>query len=208
MTVSSWAVRRPVAVTLLFLGVAVVGLMSFTRLSLDMFPKIEPPVITVVTPWLGASATDIENKVTKNLEDLLATTPDLEELSSISQNNVSVVQLTLKWGANLDEASNNVRTLTSQARQLLPDDVEESTIIRLNLSQIPILMFTVTTDRGEVAEYSDFVEDHIVNDLKRIEGVATVIVFNRTERQLQVEVDRRRLEAYGLSLQQISSVRP
>ncbi len=203
MSLSSFSVRRRVTVTMIFLGVAVIGLLSLYQLPLDMFPKIESPMVSVITPWPGASAKDIEAKVTKPLEEQLAVTSDLEELSSTAMDNASIVQLKFGWGTNLDDAVNQIRTGISQAKPLMPEDVKDSIVFRLNLAQMPILILAVTTDVGQIETQADFVEDHIVNDLKRVDGVATVTLFNQRSRQLLVDVDRRRLEAYGLSLQQV-----
>ena len=90
MSLPSFSVRRPVTVAMVFLGVVVLGMVSFTRLPLDMFPDIEPPVVSVITHWLGASATDIEEKVTTVIEDRLSATPELDEMSSISMDNTPI----------------------------------------------------------------------------------------------------------------------
>ena len=203
MSLPSFSVRRRVTVAMIFLGIAVIGLLSLYQLPLDMFPKIEPPMISVITPWYGASAKDIEAKVTKPLEEQLAITSDLEELSSTAMDNASIIQLKFGWGTNLDEAVNSIRTSISMAKPNMPEDVKDTIVFRLNLAQMPILMLAVTSDVGQIETQADFVEDHIVNDLKRVDGVATVVLFNQRSRQLLVEVDRRRLEAYGLSLQQV-----
>lgn len=205
MSLSSFSVRRRVTVTMIFLGIAVVGLLSLYQLPLDMFPKIEPPMVSVITPWPGAAAKDVESKVTKPLEEVLAATSDLEEMSSTAMDNASVISLKFGWGTNLDEATNSIRTSISMAESQMPEDVEDSILFRLNLAQMPILILAVTTDSGEIETQADFVEDHIVNDLKRVDGVATVTLFNQREKQLLVEVDRRRLEAYGLSLQAVGA---
>ncbi len=203
MSIPSFSVRRPILISMIFVGILVTGLVAFTRLPLDMFPDIESPMISVITTWKGASAQDIESKVTKNLEDVLATVPELDEMSSTSMDNVSLVQLKFRWGTNIDEASNDVRQMAATARPNLPDEVDDPMLFRMNLSQLPVLMLSVTTRKGAVAEHSDWIEDHIVNDLQRVSGVATVSMFNQQAKQLQVEVDRRRMEAHGLSLQQI-----
>ena len=203
MSLPSFSVRRPVLVAMVFLGIVVIGTIAFTRLPLDMFPKIESPVISVITVWKGASATDIESKVTKNLEDQLAITPDLDEMSSITQDNLSVVQLKFRWGVNLDEASNDVRRLAAMAKPLMPEEVDDPLLFRLSFAMLPVIMLAVTTERGQIAEHSDFIEDHVVNDLQRVAGVASVTMFNQRLKQLLVEVDRRRMEAYALSLQQL-----
>lgn len=203
MSLPSFSVRRPVLVTMVFLGIVVLGVLSFVRLPLDMFPKIEPPMISVITLWRGASARDIESKVTKNLEDQLAITPDLDEMSSVSQDNLSIVQLKFRWGVNLDEASNDVRRLSAMAKPLMPEEVDDPLLFRLNFAQLPIIMLAVTTEKGEIAAHGDFIEDQVVNDLQRVQGVASVTMFNQRQKQLLVEVDRRRMEGYSLSLQQI-----
>ncbi|MBN1652899.1 MAG: efflux RND transporter permease subunit [Deltaproteobacteria bacterium] len=203
MSLPSLSVRRPILVSMIFLGILVIGLIAFTRLPLDMFPDIESPMISVITVWKGASATDVESKVTKILEDKLAIAPELDEMSSISQDNVSVVSLKFRWGANLDEAANDVRALSATAQPEMPDEVDDPLLFRINFSQLPILMLSVTTNKGDIARYSDWIEDNIVNDLQRVPGVAAVTMFNQQAKQLQVNVDRRKMESYGLSLQQI-----
>ena len=149
MSLSSFSVRRRVTVSMIFLGIAVLGLVSFSRLSLDMFPDIEPPVVTVITPWLGASATDIEQKVTDVLEDRLSSLPDLVEMSSTSQDNMCVVQLEFDWDTDLYEATNNIRSLVGFAKSLMPEDVEDSMILRMNMSQM--LAWTAARFAGEPA---------------------------------------------------------
>jgi HAE1 family hydrophobic/amphiphilic exporter-1 len=203
MTLPSFSVRRRVAVTMAFLAIIVLGLVSFRRLSLDLFPKIEPPMVTVITVWRGANAKDIESKVTKILEDQLATTPDLEELSSISQDNISVVQVKLRWGANIDEAANQIRSLAAAAKPLMPEEVDDPLLYRLNLASIPILMLSVTVDQGRADEHADFIEKHVVNELQRVDGVASVVMFNQRKKQLLVQVDREKMERYSMSLQQV-----
>jgi HAE1 family hydrophobic/amphiphilic exporter-1 len=205
MNLPAFAVRRRVTVAMFFLAVAVLGVVSFTRLSLDMFPDVEPPVVSVITVWPGASATDVEQKVTERLENRLASTPELDEMTSISQDNVSVVQIKFDWGTNLDEATNNVRTLANYARREMPDEVEEPMLFRLSFSNLPIMLLGVTAKRGEIQEYSELIEDLIADDLTRVDGVASVALFNQRFKQLQVDVDRERLAAHELSLQQVAA---
>ncbi len=204
MSLSSFSVKRRVAVTMFFLGVAVIGMVSFTKLSLDMFPNIEPPVVTVILPWMGASASDIEQKITEVLEDRLSSLPDLEDMASVSQDNMAVVQLTFDWGTDLHEATNNIRSLVGFAKKFMPEEVEDAMIYRMNMSQLPILMLGVTSAKGDVQAFSDLVEERVSNELARVDGVASVIIFNQRFKQVLVEVDNERLEAHGLSLAVLS----
>lgn len=204
MSLSSFSIRRRVTVIMIFLGVAVIGLVSFTRLSLDMFPEIEPPVISVITPWLGASASDVEKKVSEALEDRLAAVPDLDEMFSISQDNMSVIQLKFDWGTDLHEATNNIRSLVGFAKRFMPDDVDDSMIYRMNMSQIPVLVLGVTYDKGDVQQHSDMIDERISNELSRVDGVASLVIFNQRFKQVLVEADGKRLEAHNLSFSAIS----
>ena len=203
MSLPSFSVRRPVLVTMVFLGIVVLGVITFVRLPLDMFPDIEAPMISLITTWKGASATDVEEKVTKNLEKSLAVTADLDEMSSITQDNVSVIQLKFDWGANLDEKSNDIRRLAAMAKPLMPEEVDDPLLFRMNMAQIPVLILSVTTTQGDIAEHSEFIEDHVSDDLQRVPGVAAVVLFNERKRQLMVEVDRRELESRQLSMAQL-----
>ena len=204
MSLPSFSVRRHVTVFMIFLAIVVIGLISLQRMSLDLFPDIEPPMISVITYYPGAGALDVEQKVTKVMEDRLAATPDLDEMSSTSKENLSIVQLKFAWGTNLDEATNNIRTGLDFAKRFLPEDAETPMIFRLNLAMLPVLMFSVTTDTGDIQEHTDFIEDRITNIIQRVDGVASVVMFNSREKQVQAIVDRQRLEDRGISLQQLS----
>jgi HAE1 family hydrophobic/amphiphilic exporter-1 len=206
MSLSSFSVRRRVTTGMIFLAVTLLGLVSFTRLPVDLFPDVEMPTVSVITYYFGASARDVEEKVTDPLEESLAVTPGLEEMSSVSQENVSAVTLQFAWGSNLDEAMNDVRTRIDFARRNLPEDVEDPLLLRLNLSMLPIVTLGVTSSRGDIQEQGELVDDLVAERIERIDGVASVISLNQQSRQVLVEVDRQRLEDYHLSLQQVAGV--
>ncbi len=204
MSLPSFSVRRRVTTGMIFLALALLGLVAFTRLPVDMFPDVELPTVSVITYYFGASASDVEDKVTGVLEESLAVTPNLAEMSSVSKENVSVITLQFDWGANLDEAMNDVRTRIDFARRDLPDDAEDPLLLRVNLSMLPIVTLGVTSARGDIQEQGELVEELVADRIERLDGVASVSALNQRNRQVLVEIDRRRLEDYGLSLQQVA----
>lgn len=206
MSLSSFSVRRSVTTGMIFLSAVLLGAVAFTRLPVDMFPDIELPTVSVVTYYIGASAADVDEKLTDVLEDSLAVTPDLEEMHSISRENVSIITLQFAWGSNLDEAMADVRTRIDFARRELPDDAEDPLLLRVNLSMLPIVTLGVTSADGDVQDQGELIEELVINRLERLDGVASVTATNQRQRQVLVEVDRERLEDYGISLQQVAQM--
>jgi len=117
-------VDRPITTIMVFLAVLAIGLVSLAKLPIDLLPDIENPVISVITQYPGASAKDVETNVTKKIESSLSTVNKLDEITSTSIDNVSVIQCKFKWGTDLDEAANDIRNLLEIAKRDLPDDAE------------------------------------------------------------------------------------
>ena len=125
---------------MVFLAILVLGVASYLQLPVDQLPKMDPPYLTVMATYPGANASDIEENVTKILEDQLNSVDDLKELTSTSYDNLAVISLEFEWEANLDEASNDVRDAVDKAMQDLPDDIDRPTIMRFNTSMIPMII--------------------------------------------------------------------
>src|SRR5690554_2562210 len=134
MNIFRTAVRRPVATFMVFAAIMVFGIFSFTRLPIDLFPEIEPPVLSVMTTYQGAGALEVEQNITNELERALSTVPNLKEITSTSVDNMSTLVLEFNWGINLDEASNDVRDVIGRSRQILPDDADEPVIYKFSSS--------------------------------------------------------------------------
>lgn len=205
MKLAEFSVKRPITVVMVFLAVFLLGAVSLLKLPLDNMPEIEPPSISVLTPWPGAGAEDVETKVTRIIENDLSIVNNLDELTSVSKEGLSMVTCKFNWGTNLDEASNDIRDRLEWSNRRLPDDVEQSMIFKFNTSMFPILFFGVTADENW-EKMSDIVDDELVDPLKRIPGVGAVQMFGGLRRQIQVEIDRTKLSAYGLSLKQVEDV--
>ncbi|SFE97969.1 efflux RND transporter permease subunit [Thermophagus xiamenensis] len=205
MSIYENAVRKPVTVILIFIGVVILGLFSLRYLPIDLYPEIDPPIVSIFTFYEGASAADIETNVTRILEDNLNTVSNLKELTSISKDNTSLVMLEFEWGTNLDEATNDIRDAIGRIESYLPEGVEKPIIFKFSTSMIPIMLLSATADESYPA-LSKILDEGIVNPLNRIEGVGAVSLSGGPEREIQVIVDPRKLEAYNISVEQIGAV--
>ncbi len=204
MSIYNTAVNKPISTLMVFLAILVLGVFSYVQLPVDQYPKMDPPYITVMATYPGANASDIEENVTKILEDQLNSVDDLKELTSTSYDNLAVVALEFEWEANLDEASNDVRDAVDKAMQNLPDDIDRPTIMRFNTSMMPILIYAVTA-KESYPGLDKILDDKLVTRLNRVDGVASVTLAGAPERVVYVEVDPNQMDAYNLTLEQIGN---
>ena len=205
MKLPEFGVRRPVFTTMIFLGLVVLGVASLVQLPIDLLPKIELPTMTVVTIYPGASPEDIETKVTKVIEEQVSTTPSIKEVTSISEENISAVTIRFEWGTDMDEAAADVRQRLDIAERMLPEDVEKPMLIKMDPSMMPIIAFGVTA-KESYPKLRHLIEKKFCDPLKRVPGVAMTLVIGGPEREIQIDVDRGRLEAYHLSISQITGI--
>lgn len=209
MNLPEFGVKRPVTNLMIFLSIILIALYCFTRIGIDSFPKIEPPVISVIATYPGASPQDTETKVTEPLENQLGTTPGLEKITSTSAEGISVISLKFNWGTNLDEASNDVRDRIDLAKRFLPDipdEMDNPYIFKFNTANIPILVVGLTAEQS-YGDLYDLVDKSVGDALRQLPGVGTVLIQGGgRERQINVWVDRQRMEAYGFSVLDILNV--
>ncbi|MDD5130175.1 MAG: efflux RND transporter permease subunit [Candidatus Omnitrophica bacterium] len=208
MSLPDFGVKKPVTNLMIFLAIIVVALYSLSRLGIDMMPEIEPPSISVISTYPGAGSEDVEVKVTEELENQLGTTPGLEKITSTSSEGSSVITLKFVWGTNLDEASNDVRDRIDLAKRFLPDipdEMENPFIFKFNTANIPIIYFGITAQQTYPDLY-DLVDKRIGDALRQLPGVGTVqINGGGLERQINIWIDRQRLESYGFSVLDIEN---
>ena len=173
MKLPEFGVRRPVATAMLFLAVLVLGVISFSKLGIDLMPDIEPTRVTVKTTWEGASAEDVESKVTRVLEKRLGSVSNLDEIRSSTSEGVSSISCTFTWGTNIDEACNDVRSKVDLAEDALPDDVDKPMIFKFDSADMPIMTIGVTA-RESIEKLYDIIDDEVVQPLQRLDGVGTL----------------------------------
>ncbi len=205
MSIYASAVKKPVTTILIFVITMVIGLYSLTQLPIDLYPEIELPYLSVYTSYPGASAADIETNITRPLEDALNSVSGLKEISSRSSDNVSVIFMEFEYETNLDEASNDARSSLAFIQSFLPEDAEDPTIFKFNSSQMPIIFYAVTADESYMG-LEKILDEKLVNPLNRIDGVGNVGLVGVPGREIYVEVDPRRMEAYNLTIEQIGNI--
>ena len=205
MKIYETAVRKPISTVLLFCGVIIFGLFSLKNLAVDQYPEIEVPIISVITMYPGANAADIETNITRLLEDNLNTVQNLKKLTSTSKDNVSMVTVEFEYGSDLNEGANEIRDVVSRVQSLLPDEVEYPTIFKFSTSMMPIMMLSFTAEESYPA-LAKILDDKLVNVLNRVNGVGTVAVVGAPEREVQINVDPTKLDAYGLSVEQLGGI--
>lgn len=205
MKIYESAVRKPISTALIFIGVIVFGLFSLKQLAIDQYPEIEIPQISVITMYPGANAADIETNITRILEDNLNTVNNLRKLTSKSQDNVSVITVEFEYGADLNEGANEIRDVVSRVQSLLPEGIEYPTIFKFSTSMIPVMMLAVTAEESYPA-LNKILDDKMVNVLNRVDGVGAVTVMGAPEREVQVHVDPQKMDAYGLTVEELGRI--
>lgn len=204
MSIYKSSVNNPITTIMIFVGVIVLGIFSLTRIPIDLFPEMDPPYISVITTYPGANASDIETNITRPLEDAFNSVDNLKKITSVSSDNISVVSLEFNWESDLNEASSDIRELIDLVMSSLPDGVERPTLFKFNMSMMPILYYAITAEESYNG-LDKILEEKLVNPLNRIDGVGSVNISGAPERRVYVEADPERLNAYNLTLEQLSS---
>ncbi|MEN8157626.1 MAG: efflux RND transporter permease subunit [Bacteroidota bacterium] len=205
MSIYGSAVRRPITTIMIFVALLVLGGYSLNKLPIDFYPEIDFPAISVISTYSGASAADIETNVTRTIEDNLNSVSNLKDISSFSRDNMSIVVCEFEWGTNLDEASNEMRDALSFAEQFLPEEVSKPALFKFSSSAMPILFYGVTADESYPA-IATILDEKIVNPLNRIDGVGAVGLMGAPGREIQVDIDPRKMESYNITVEMIAGV--
>ena len=196
-------VKRSITTAMVFIGIIILGLVSLSRIGIDLMPDLELPTIGVITHYSGAGAEDVESRITEAIEEKVSTVPNLDKVESISQEGVSVVMVKFEWGADLSEASNDIRDKVDLAKMELPEDCDDPFLFKFNFSMMPILILGATAEESYPRLYH-LIDKRVCDPLKTVPGVATAAIRGGLERQILVNLDRQRLEAYNLSIDQVA----
>ena len=205
MSLYSGAVKRPVMTTLGFVAVLIIGLFSLTKLPIDLFPDIETNTIMVMTSYPGASAEDIEQNVTRPLENTLNSVEHLKHITSKSKENVSIITLEFEFGYDIDVLTNYTRDKLDMVKSYLPDDAENPIIFKFSTDMMPIILLSVEANESMPGLYK-ILDENVANPLARVDGVGSVSVSGAPKREIHVYVDPIKLEAYNLTIETISSI--
>lgn len=205
MSIYSSAVKRPIMTTLCFVAITIMGLFSLAKLPIDLLPDIETNTILVLTTYEGASAQDIEQNVTRPLENTLNSVEHLKHISSKSRENISVITLEFEFGYDIDALTNDVRDKLDMVSSRLPDNVQTPIIFKFSTDMIPIMLLSVQAEESMSGLYK-ILDDAVANPLARVDGVGSVSISGAPKREIHIYVDPVRLEAYNLSIETISSL--
>ncbi|MDI6828359.1 MAG: efflux RND transporter permease subunit, partial [Armatimonadota bacterium] len=203
MWLTNLSIRRPIVILMLFSAIAVLGIKSRSRMLTDLYPKIQFPFITIMTAYPGAGPEEIETLVSKPIEDAVGSVNGMKNLTSYSQEGISIIGIELELGTDVDVAMADVRAKVDAARGQLPDDAETPIIQKLDVGAIPVLTLGLSSKRP-AKELRELADDVIKDQLGKLKGVASVNITGGDIREIQVNVDKSRLEAYGITINQIA----
>jgi multidrug efflux pump len=197
------SIKRPVLATVMSLLIILVGVISFLRLTVREYPKIDTPVVSVRTVYQGASAQVIESQVTQVLEDSISGIEGVKTLKSISREETSQITVEFVSNRDTDAAANDVRDRVSRVRGRLPDEVDEPIIAKIEADAQAIMWLRLNSDKHSALEISDYADRYIADRLKTMPGVASVIIGGERRFAMRIWLDRERLAAYGLTPQDV-----
>ncbi|GLR81899.1 efflux RND transporter permease subunit (plasmid) [Azospirillum oryzae] len=205
MVLSDISVRRPVLATVMSLALMLIGIVSYQRLSVREYPKIDEPVVTVETTYKGASAQIIESQVTQTLEDSLAGIEGIDVMSSISRAEKSQITLRFRLDRNVDVAASDVRDRVGRVRAALPSEIDEPVIAKVEADAQPIIYLAFSSDRHSPLEVTDFADRYVKDRLQNLPGVAQVRIFGERRFAMRLWLDPQRMAAYRVTPQDVEN---
>jgi HAE1 family hydrophobic/amphiphilic exporter-1 len=209
MNLSAIAIKRPVFTVMVTVALMVLGAMGLSRLGTDLFPDVAFPVVVVNIPYPGASPREVEQLVTKPIEDAVVSLNGIDRLKTTSREGMSSTIILFKLGVDLQDAATQVRERVAQTRYKLPNEVKEPSVARFDVGAAPIITYTLSGGGRSLPDTAQFARDVIKPALEQVDGVASIEVKGGAEREVHVDLDRAKIDALHLStlaiLEQIKS---
>ncbi|RQW92277.1 MAG: efflux RND transporter permease subunit, partial [Geobacter sp.] len=204
MNLPSLSIRRPITATMMILIIVVLGIVALSRIGIDFFPDIQFPEISIITTYPGAASHEIETIVTRPLEEAVSAVEGVKKVKSTSQEGVSIVRVEFNWGTSLDTAAQDVRNMLELAVDTMPDEVDRPLVLKADIDLMPILYYGIYSTTGRnLRNLRKLIEDNVEKRVENLPGVASVTVAGGLEREILVNVDRDKLRAYNLSINDI-----
>ncbi|GAB4055133.1 efflux RND transporter permease subunit [Spirosoma litoris] len=203
MSVTEVAIKRPTLVVVAFTILGILGFISYKSLNYTLLPKFDAPVVTVITTYPGAAAGEVENSVTRKLEDAVSSLENLKNISSTSQEGLSIIQIELSASADANQSLQDAQRKVNAVLSQLPDEVESPTLQKFSTDDVPVIRMGV---RGnlEATKLYDLVDDQIRTQLTKVDGVGQVTLTGGRQREIKIGVDPNKLKLYNLSLSQVT----
>jgi HAE1 family hydrophobic/amphiphilic exporter-1 len=202
MWLTSIAIRRPVFILMVFSALAVLGWTAASKMRVELNPNVNFPFVTIVTIYPGAGPREVETLISKPIEDAVNGINGVKNVTSVSQEGISVVSIEFNLGVNSSEAAADVREKVDAIRASLPRDALSPTISKFDINAVPVLYYGMSSERPS-KQLRYIAEEIVTNRLARVPGVASVTVLGGDKREIRVEVDQGRLDAYGLNIMQV-----
>ncbi len=201
---SKLSIRRPVTTVMIILIVCLCGIVSLLGLKMDLMPSMDIPIAIVSTSYSGAGPEEIENIITKPIEEVLGTVSNVDTIQSTSSAGSSIVMVQFEDGTDIDMATLDMREKIDLIKGYLPDGSSDPMVLKLDMNSLASIVVGVTSDMKPY-ELTEFLDSKVLNRLERIEGVASVSLTGNTQREIQVVVNQEKLQGYGVTVSQISS---
>lgn len=205
MTLTELAIKRPAAISMLFLAIAVLGAILYPRLPVDLLPAMDWPWVVVITVWPGAGPQEVESMVSKPLEDAVISINKLKHVRSYSNESVSVLVMEFDMSADVDVVTQETQRMVNSVRMTLPDDVQEPMLLKSDLGQLPIMQIAVSSDMPG-PELHALISREVVPRLQQLSGVGQVQISGAQEREIRIEFDPDKLKSHGLTLSDVTQV--
>lgn len=202
MSLPALSVRRPVLVSMVALIVIVLGMVSYRQLKIDLLPEIELPTLSVRTDFPGASPEVMEMLVTRILEEIIATTPGIVELTSTSSEGESRINVVFGWGTDIDQAAVDLQATIEDEISELPEDVMRPRVSKFDPGSFPVVLLGISSKLDPV-ELAELMENQLRHRLTRIPGVAQADTWGAYDREIRIEIDSDRLLASGVTLEEV-----
>jgi len=203
MKLAELSIKRPVTILMFYLAIVLLGFVSLRQLSVDLLPDISYPRLSVVARYPGVAPEEIETLITRPLEAAVSLIPGLRRVESISREGVSYLTLEFSWGTNMDFAMLHTREKLDSARDMLPEDAENPTLIALDPQSKPIMVIAISGERN-LLELKEFAEEFVKPRLEQVEGIGSAEIAGGVEKEIQVEVSPQLLALYGLTIDQVA----
>ena len=204
MSIPRLAIHRPVTMFMISAVITLLGAISLTKLPVDLMPEFEQPTLTVRTTYTGVGPLEMEELITRPMEQGVSAVPGLTRVSSSSSEGNSQVQLNFEWGSDLAEAANEVRTRVDRMRNRLPEDADPPTIFKFDSNSQPIMQLGIQGDYDPVT-LREIAENEISPRFERVDGIAAVTVNGGLRRQIHIELSKEKITALNLSVNSIVS---
>jgi HAE1 family hydrophobic/amphiphilic exporter-1 len=204
MNLPEFSVKRPVTITMLIFIVVILGVISLTRMGLDLMPDITYPILSVITEYEGVGSEDIEEILTKPLEEAVSTVKNVKEINSVSRESFSMIMVEFEWGTDINNSAQEIRNRIDQMSFLLPGDLKDPRVIKFDPSMIPVLGMGINSSLDS-RQMRKVVEDKIEEPIEQLDGVSAVFSMGGIQREIRAELSLKKLEHYNIPLSLVVS---